>query len=238
MRTYVINLPRATARWERISAHLTALGIPYERIEAVEGAVLSPREIRAAANRVRFRLLHARRLQPAELGCALSHQRAYAQLAADGAGRALILEDDAAVDPARLAEAVADFETIDPAVLRIHLLSSRKTEGLPAAGTHPVDDRAMCATAYLITAAAAARLRRVNMPVFTLADDWRVWKSYGIAVFRVTPFAVTECGAESQIAWKRPLRARWRWYRALWRLRHWIGGKIDPFLFPRKRVEE
>lgn len=238
MEVYVINLARATERWTRLSTRLTALAIPHTRVEAVDGAVLTPREIRASADRIRFFLLHARRLQPAELGCALSHQRAYAQLAADGAGRALILEDDAAVDPARLAEAVSAFHAIDPARPRIHLLAARHREQIPAEGLHRIQGSAACATAYLITAAAAARLRAANTPVFTLADDWQTWSQYGIEIFWQTPFAVSECGAASQIGWERPARARWRWYRALWTLRHRLGGRVERLLYPRKTLKE
>lgn len=238
MRTCVINLARASERLARISAHLASLGITPERVDAVDGSVLTPRDIRAAADRLRFHLLHTRRLQPAELGCALSHRRVYEQLIADGTPRALILEDDAVLHPERLAAAIAGFEEIDPAEPRIHLLAARHRDHIPAEGLHPIRPPAAFATAYLITAAAAARLRAANTPVFTLADDWLTWSQYGINIFWVTPFAATESGAASQIDWKRPARARWRWYRALWHLRRRIGRRVERLLYPRKTRKE
>lgn len=235
MQTYVVNLDSATTRWEAMEKQLSALGLPYTRIRAVDGRKLSPEEFRRLSNRFRFFLLNARRLQPCELGCALSHQRVYDRMAQDGIARALILEDDAVIDGERLAEAIKRFEGVDPELPQIYLLAARHADHIPKEGLHRIKGPASCAMAYLITASAAKRIREVNTPVFTLSDAWPIWQAYGIEASWLTPFAVSESGVDSQITWQTPSRARWKWYRALWHIRHRLGGKLERLLFPRPK---
>lgn len=235
MQTYVVNLDSATARWEAMEKQLSALELPYARISALDGRKLSSKERRQLSSRFRFFLRHARRQQSSELGCALSHRRVYEQMAKDHVSHALVLEDDAVIDANRLAEAMKCFEDVDPAQPKVYLLAARHAAHIPKEGLHRIQRPAVCAMAYLITASAAARIQKANTPAFTLADDWAGWQGYGVEVFWLTPFAVSESGADSQIVWQAPGRANWKWYRALWKLRHKFGGKLERLLFPRPK---
>lgn len=238
MEIYVINLVSARERFAALSRQLSAAGYAFTRLAATDGRTLPSREARRLSARLRFFLLNGRRLQPPELGCALSHRRVYEMMAASGISRALVLEDDAVIDGPRLAAALKDFETVDPAEPRIHLLAARYREQIPAEGVHRIQGPAAFATAYLITAAAAARIREANTPVFALADAWPVWETYGVKVYWQTPFAVSESGASSQIQWRKPRRAEWAWYRALWHLRLHLGRTLERILFPRPGLKE
>jgi len=88
--TYLINLRRDGARLERMSAQLSRLGLPFERLDAIHGldmpGWLQPYFLDAEGK-------SASRLLPGEIGCYASHLLACAIIAQRGLP-ALVLEDD------------------------------------------------------------------------------------------------------------------------------------------------
>lgn len=82
--TFVINLDRRPERWAAISANLDGLGIAYERVSAVDGALLDDRD-------------RWPKVTAAEQGCTLSHLEAIRRFSETSAPSALILEDDVEV---------------------------------------------------------------------------------------------------------------------------------------------
>lgn len=92
LKVYLINLDRATERLAKMQARLEGLGLPYERVPAVDGRDLTfpMPEFRELS----YKLLHGRRRIPAEVGCYLSHLDCARRLLASDASHALILEDD------------------------------------------------------------------------------------------------------------------------------------------------
>lgn len=44
MKIYVINLERSKKRWESISRQLELVGFPYERVNAIDGKLISLEE--------------------------------------------------------------------------------------------------------------------------------------------------------------------------------------------------
>jgi glycosyl transferase, family 25 len=92
MRTYVINLDRQTARWERIGQLLQ--GLEFERVSAVEGAGLSGLE-----RRIRDVPRSPEELTRFERACALSHRNVWQHLLTSGASFACVLEDDVFLSP-------------------------------------------------------------------------------------------------------------------------------------------
>ena len=94
MKTLVINLPQSTDRLRSLNEQLNAH--PYldvEVIEAVDGRRLSPEETDRAFDSRRFRRHYHRNPRPGEIGCTLSHQKAYRRIKETGVNT-LILEDD------------------------------------------------------------------------------------------------------------------------------------------------
>jgi glycosyl transferase, family 25 len=89
---FVISLARATDRRAAISRHLERLGIEYEIIDAVDGANLSKVELSR-------RVAPECTVHPGAIGCYLSHIQVYERVVAQQARVALVLEDDARVDP-------------------------------------------------------------------------------------------------------------------------------------------
>jgi glycosyl transferase, family 25 len=98
--TLVINLDRSPDRLTQMADRLGAQGLAWQRVPAVEGKKLDvardPRVDPAG-----YRRLHGKGLNPAEVGCYLSHVTCWQQLLANpDATHALIVEDDCEFSPA------------------------------------------------------------------------------------------------------------------------------------------
>ena len=237
---YLINLDRATERLARVTARLRAAGLDrVTRISAVDGRQLSWGQRLRLSSSLRFFMANARRLMPSELGCALSHGRVYAAMAAAGDGLALVFEDDVVLDVSALRAALvricaAAAETSAPSVWLLNDTPAFTRGRDFAPGIHATA-RAFFACSYVINRAGAALLARENAPVCALADAWGRWALCGLRVYWVTPFACQTDAPESQIGWAVPVRARWGWYRALWSVRHALGSALDRWLLRLRR---
>jgi glycosyl transferase family 25 len=226
---WVINLDRATDRLARMSRQLSALGLPFTRLPAVDARQLTPAQ-RAAFDEAAYCRLHGMTPVPGEIGCYLSHVEVIRAFVASDARSALIFEDDALL-----------HDTL-PAVLRALLAHPDRWDVVKLSAVHsgtpvPVLDlaaghklavmlsRCTGASAYLINRhAAKAYLRRdggllpMQLPYDHVYD--RGW-DLGLKVRLVTP---TPCTHDDQIAttiemprvsrkfhWTRRLPAfRWR----------------------------
>lgn len=95
---FVINLDKSTERMAKISKRLDELEIPFERMPAVYGADLSQEEIDKyycpELNKKNYR----RPLGLGEIGCYISHIKAWKAIIDRGLSCALILEDDIVID--------------------------------------------------------------------------------------------------------------------------------------------
>lgn len=96
--SYVINLADNTARMDNARRQLVAQGLPFHRIEGVNGWQLPQADIarvydaRANARRARHDLV------PPEIGCYLSHIAAWRAIADGAAPGGFIFEDDFRAD--------------------------------------------------------------------------------------------------------------------------------------------
>jgi glycosyl transferase, family 25 len=93
LQTWVINLDRATERLCRITARLQRLGLPFERLPAVDARTLRA-EQEAMLDKPAYRRKHGMEPLAGELGCYLSHVEVMHRLLASTADFALVLEDD------------------------------------------------------------------------------------------------------------------------------------------------
>ena len=94
---YLINMAGAGDRLAAMAAKLTAAGLPFTRIEGVDGRKLDFPLVEF--NETAYRLLHGRRTTPPEVGCYLSHIACARAFLAGDADLALILEDDVSFQP-------------------------------------------------------------------------------------------------------------------------------------------
>ncbi|MYB34297.1 MAG: glycosyltransferase family 25 protein [Gammaproteobacteria bacterium] len=92
--TYLINMPANTERLRNSEAQFVDLGIKFERINAVDGRMLSEQDIQnvydAEANRYRAR----NPLVASEIGCYLSHIEAWKKISQGNFKGGFIFEDD------------------------------------------------------------------------------------------------------------------------------------------------
>lgn len=89
---FLISLARAQDRREAICNHLRDLDIEYRLIDAVDGSAMSATDINAiVANGIK--------MHPGAIGCYLSHLQVYETMKQENLPVALILEDDARLNP-------------------------------------------------------------------------------------------------------------------------------------------
>ncbi len=93
LRTWVINLDRAPERLAQVTRRLDGLGLPFERLPAVDARAFTPAQ-RALLDEPAFHRRHGMTPLPGELGCYLSHIEVMRRFLASDADMALVLEDD------------------------------------------------------------------------------------------------------------------------------------------------
>lgn len=197
---FVINLPDALERSERVRRHLADLGLDSAVIiDAVRGSLLSASERGLLADDARSVARYGRTLTAGELGCALSHVRTYERLLAGSDDFALILEDDAVLlpDVVRLlsSESVQDWlMQPEPRLLLmtpVRAFLERGALPLPKGYRLVRVRRAWEGYGYLVNRAAAEVMRRINSPASLSADDWVAYRKLGGVELRgVDPFCI------------------------------------------------
>lgn len=94
VKTLLINLDRSPDRLHNMTARLGRIGLDWERVPAVDGKALDLTSD-ARVSEVDYRKLHGKTINPSEVGCYLSHIKAYHAFLEDtDAQYALVLEDD------------------------------------------------------------------------------------------------------------------------------------------------
>ncbi|WP_201986786.1 glycosyltransferase family 25 protein [Hymenobacter rubidus] len=183
MKVYVISLRRAPERRHYIEQHLSALGLVYEIVDAIDYQELTPADFArlidpqaAAANPYLTKGVQA---------CALSHAKVCDLIAASPDRMALVLEDDAAL-PANIKSILAliEQEIADEEVISLSYythfhdgieLSLQGAKKLANGNSlfYPVNLTDVgSAMAYVMPRAVAARLPRTAVPVRVAADYW------------------------------------------------------------------
>ncbi|MFB9914455.1 glycosyltransferase family 25 protein [Rhizobium paknamense] len=127
MQVFVINLARATDRFSFQTRQLTALGLAFERVEAVDAGMLDGEWPQG------FWTGWERPMSDVEKACFLSHHRLWQRIA-EGSGPALILEDDAMLS-SRLPNLLAQLQAASG--LEHVTLETRARRKLLARKPHP-----------------------------------------------------------------------------------------------------
>jgi glycosyl transferase, family 25 len=93
-RVYLINLDRSVDRLRVMTNQARSIGFDFERVPGIDGITLTKEQI--APYRVNP---SARPLSPGEVGCWLSHRRAWERVREVGQRWGIILEDDCHISP-------------------------------------------------------------------------------------------------------------------------------------------
>ena len=192
----VINLDHSTARLAETRRQLEQLGLPFHRIPAVDGLALSAPERSRCYDPGLNRLQFHKSLSDGEIGCYLSHLRAWQWIVDHDLDYALILEDDVACGPELIA-ALDCLEQLPPGWDLIKLGSfSRK----PILATTSVDSFQLCrylkppisAFAQVVSRRAAEQLLRTRVPFGRPIDVdlQHPWET-GLEVLGLEPYPVS-----------------------------------------------
>lgn len=172
---FVVSLARAADRRAAMHAHLSGLGLAFEIIDAVDGRTLAPEQVDAIMPK-------GTPLSLGDLGCYLSHMSIYKRMVAEGIGLALILEDDASLNP-MVAPLLRDNTIVDGFDIcfldswfvgkegRIYFDPDDRIQFDRTFTAHRVAPPPHGTHAYLITADLAARRAASALPVIE-AIDW------------------------------------------------------------------
>ncbi|MDR1009302.1 MAG: glycosyltransferase family 25 protein [Rickettsiales bacterium] len=199
---FVINLDRAADRMERMRERLAGLGLPYTRIEAVDGQQCKFNH--SHVDRTKYASVHGRYVTGAEVACFMSHFEAMKRFLATDSKFALILEDDMMFedDFLDLLRALLSDESWD----MVKLNGGHRSKSVfvkNVVGRYSlVKDlfHQSKAGAYLINRHAAMKYLAKLLPMFVPIDHEYIkfWK-YGINGFCVLPFPAREEGSASTI---------------------------------------
>jgi glycosyl transferase family 25 len=188
---FLINLDRSPDRLAEFDAQARAMGLSYERFSAVDGRAGVPEQLRAEFAR-------SDRLSNGEVGCYASHLSIARRVVARGCSMALVLEDDAVLQPdflecARQATQVApggwdiihlstDFKR--PAYRIAHLDCGRalvRHARLPAN-----------TAAYAISLAGARKLRQPGVRAIPIDMEFRYAWCRHLDIYGVFPAVVSQ----------------------------------------------
>lgn len=206
MNIYVVNLDRHPDRLASIEQQLTALGLSYFRVAAVDGSKLSQEELDQVYDPVLCKRSLGRELARGEIGCAMSHLSIYKQMVASQMPLACVLEDDAQLSE-KLSQVLEALEYLgseqEPVVcLLTHVGRYTAWGAKTLSNTHHQICKtvhAFCAHGYLINLAAARQMLSNNALLKTPIDYWNNWSAKGvIKVGAVIPYVVGHSGFAQQ----------------------------------------
>ncbi|WP_288206767.1 glycosyltransferase family 25 protein [uncultured Parabacteroides sp.] len=199
LKTYVINLPKDLDRRGSIlkeTGQFPCLDI--EMIEAVYGKELSDKEKNNLFDCKKYTRYYGRALLPGEIGCVLSHQMCYKHLLETDLNYALILEDDAHFVDSEITEqfmkSVHDLMNSSiPRILLLHASFEYTGEKKIFCEKYSVCNiyNALFATGYLINKN-AARLLLPKGSIYWVADDWFLFRSWGVDIYSLYPSVVVQ----------------------------------------------
>jgi glycosyl transferase, family 25 len=240
----VVNLDRSPQRLEAMAENLAAVGLPFERLPAVDAGQLAAQEIAAVYDAEANRHAYFVALKRGEIGCFLSHRKAWAEFLANGqATHLVVLEDDVAFSapPQTVLDAIADYlDAVGPCMVKLY--AQRPASGRKLCDLGPGYRLVRPVLAPLGTQAqmlnrdAARRLleatARFHEPIdVTLQRTWDT----GVDILVATPDLVLEIserlgGTTLRAVRQEPLGARllreWRrpWFRGRRRLQAWMAA--------------
>ncbi|WP_017444656.1 glycosyltransferase family 25 protein [Gayadomonas joobiniege] len=97
-KVFLINLDSSQDRYAFMAKQLTALAIPFERVAAVDGRILSKSEIDAVYSTKQNQNRYFKPLNNGEIGCYLSHRLIWQKIIGQNLPWAIILEDDSIIN--------------------------------------------------------------------------------------------------------------------------------------------
>lgn len=194
MKTYIVNLKKDTERREYITDLLAdKVFLDKEFLDAVYGKELSAEELDTVFDKDLAYKRYGRKLNPGEIGCTLSHFKAYRKLIDSNDDRVLLLEDDITI--------LHDFSSIDAIA---DSLPEDEPYVLFLSGDYwyknmnPFNDSLSIANvydavgtyAYVINRKGAELILKNNPRASSVADNWSLYRSQGLKLYAVYPYLI------------------------------------------------
>jgi glycosyl transferase, family 25 len=213
---FVINMDDSPRRLETMAARLGELGLSFERLPAINGRLLSEEEKRRINPKRSWCYL-----QDSELGCYLSHLKAFREIAGRGIPRAIVMEDDALFEPDFSVWAQSDCPL--PAGCDILKLEGFGAQNCPKIPISAYASRTIYysykhtggAAAYIITLEGARKaLKNLRIVRGQFDYDLFLWRN-GLSVYDVYPYPARQDGTSTmhRPPYARTLRMRaGRWF--------------------------
>lgn len=193
MKTYIINLKKDTDRRKYILELLGDMDfLDKEFLEAVYGKELSRDEMNSAFDVELAYKRYGRKLNLGEIGCTLSHFKAYKKLIKSSHERVLLLEDDITIlhDFSKIDKITDYLPKEEPYVL---FLSGdywyRKMNCFNETSIADVYD-AVGTYAYVINRKGAELILEHNPRASSVADNWSLYRSQGLKLYAVYPYLI------------------------------------------------
>lgn len=207
MECFVINLPKDIERKTSITKELQQAGIEFSFIEAIHGAELmkSP-EGRAFYDEKKAIKIRHRQMTAGEIGCALSHIKAYREMLAKNLPYAVVMEDDVHICEENLKALLPEIKNLYDSNRSVIILLSHvgryisNKNDTPLGQTHKIHDyyRGGNGDCYVITRAAAKHMLENLFPVYTVFDKWEFYKGF-VDVKAIVPYCAYQKDFASSI---------------------------------------
>ncbi|RRZ90939.1 glycosyltransferase family 25 protein [Erwinia sp. 198] len=176
---FVINLPVSTDRLQSMQKQLAAVGKEFITIKAVDGSKIADDEFFFYKREVSYAITKG------EVGCAMSHLKAYKQLLDSDYDLALILEDDVTV-PADIGKHLQSIAENNNRQCNVTLLSD--VNHYQSKKLYSTDDNhhvhkvlnAAFSHGYVINKPAAKKMLANLFPIWCVADQWTTFKEFGL----------------------------------------------------------
>lgn len=189
----VISLTHSLERRQKVDKTLNQTNFNWSYLDAIDGTKLDDTQFNRNPSKV-SRLLGFS-LTPTEIGCFLSHRKAWEQCVHSGKNT-LIFEDDFILN-SNLQEALEILITqyIDWDIARLQALKASKHQLVKAYGSHQVvinHEDPLGATAYLLKPKAARELLSHSQEIFEPLDHFLEHrKKHGLRIVAFKPYPVS-----------------------------------------------
>jgi GR25 family glycosyltransferase involved in LPS biosynthesis len=195
IRAFIVHLGRAHERRRQVEKLMSALPVPAEIIDAVDGNTLTKADIDLVYRRHLHQPSYPFEMSVNEIACFLSHRKAWAAIVEQGIDAGFIIEDDVDLETAFPAAFAAASACLAPgAFIRFPFRADREHGDnlLISGGTSVIQPRrvGLGMVAQLVSRDAAIRLLQATA-MFDRPVDTTVQMSW---VTRLSPLAVVPGG--------------------------------------------
>jgi glycosyl transferase family 25 len=197
----VISLERSTDRRERVQRELKNFSLEWAFLNAVDGFAL--KALPKSYDQAKVRRLQGYELTPGEIGCYLSHMKAWEQCVEQDKTM-LVLEDDFVIngDLSHVFESLTQMEQRWSLVRLAALYDVEHRVIDRCDGVELVENKGdpVGAAAYLTKPSAAAQLIKCSSAIYEPVDHYlEHYSKHGVSMHAVRPYPISIVGKDSTI---------------------------------------